>query len=208
MKPTVLIADDHQMFREGIRNLLAPHYEIVGEAGDGETLIGLAMEHLPDVIVSDLSMPGMSGLQVIRGLKEKGITAKVVLLTMHAEPEYAAEAMEAGASGFVLKSSASSVLLGAINEALTGGVYLPAHLARDIFEISTRSPAPPELTERHRDILRLLAQGLVAKEIGDQLSISPRTVEYHKYHLMEKLGLKTTAELIHYAVKKKIVDVS
>ncbi|MFT5041674.1 MAG: DNA-binding NarL/FixJ family response regulator [Verrucomicrobiales bacterium] len=211
IKPTLLIADDHRMFLEGLRGLLAPHYEIVGEAEDGEELIRQAQKLQPEVIVSDLSMPGLSGLKALRELKRVGVGSKVVIVTMHEEPEFAAEAIQGGAAGYVLKNAASSELLTAIDEALSGGVYITPRLAREAFEIAAGNGAgetgtAPELNERHRDILRLLAKGLVAKEIGARLNISPRTVEYHKYKLIEKLGVKTTAELVQFAVQQGLTE--
>ncbi len=206
MKPTVLLADDHQIFLDGLRGLLDPHYEVVGEANDGEALVRLALEKRPDLIVSDISMPGMSGLKALRELAGKGLRSRVIIVTMHTEPEFAAEAIDAGAAGYVLKNSATAELLTAMSEALGGGVYITPRLAREVLELSRSPVKGTELTERHRDILNLLAQGLVAKEIGDRLDISPRTVEYHKYQLMKKLGFKTTAELIQFAVKEHIVE--
>ncbi len=207
-KPAILIADDHHLFLEGIRGVLEGQFDIVGEADNGETLVELAQELKPDVIVSDLSMPGLSGLKALGELERLGVKAKTVIVTMHEEPEFAAEAIIKGAAGYVLKSAASSELVMAIEEAFSGGVYISPRLAREAFEIAAGGGAAREtnLSERHCDILRLLAQGLVAKEIGDRLNISPRTVEYHKYKLMEKLGVKTTAELVHFATKQGLVD--
>ena len=210
-KPTLLLADDHQMFLDGLRGLLQPHYEIVGEAENGEQLITQAKKLQPEVIVTDLSMPGLSGLKALREMKRSGVGSKIIIVTMHEEPEFAAEAIDGGAAGYVLKNAASAELLSAIDEALSGGVYIAPKLAREAFEIAAHGgtgsrAAGPELSQRHRDILRLLAKGLVAKEIGDRLNISSRTVEYHKYKLIEKLSVKTTAELVQFAVQEGLVD--
>ena len=212
-KPTVLIADDHQMFLDGLRGLLQDRYDIVGQANSGEELLGLAEEQQADVIVSDLSMPGLSGLNALKRLRSRGVTSKVIILTMHEEPEYAAEAINVGASGYVLKNEASNELISAVDQALAGGMHLPAAIMRDVLDIMSGrsdgvSATQEPLSERHEQILRYLAQGMVAKEIGDQLHISSRTVEYHKYKLMEKLGVKTTAELIQFAIKSGFLDQS
>ena len=212
-KPTLLLADDHQIFLDGLRTLLQPRFEIVGEVNDGRALLELAREKAADVTISDLSMPGISGLDLLDHFRHEGVDSKVIILTMHDEPEYAAEAIDKGASGYALKNSTSSELLHAVEEVLSGSIYLPQHFIRDVLDITTHRngqaghPSREErLSERHREILQLLAEGLLAKQIGDKLGISSRTVEYHKYKLMEKLGFKTTAELIRFAVQAGIAD--
>ncbi|NWK56966.1 response regulator transcription factor [Verrucomicrobiaceae bacterium N1E253] len=202
MKPTIIIADDHQIFLNGLHSLLDPHYTIVARATDGNELIDLALKHQPDLVVSDLSMPKTNGITAIRTLRNRQCRAKFILLTMHMEPEYASAAIKAGASAYILKHTAPEKLLTLLGEVLHGKVYIPSELTRDILEWSDQTNETNRITERQREIIQLLAQGLIAKEIGAQLNISPRTVEYHKYQAMKKLGLTKSAELIHFAAQK------
>jgi DNA-binding NarL/FixJ family response regulator len=211
-KPKVLLADDHKIVLDGLRALLGEEFELVGSAGDGRELLELARRTDPDVIVADISMPMLNGIEAARKLKEEGTRAKIVFLTMHPDPIYASRAIEAGASGYVLKHSASEELTAAIKEALRGGTFLSGALrspALDEFTDETRRhvKATIELTPRQREVLQLLAEGKSAKEIGAILELSPRTVETHKYRMMDDLGLKTSAQLVQYAVKHGLVDV-
>lgn len=208
-KPRVLLADDHKIVLEGLRGLLSAEFNLVGEAANGQQLLERARELTPDVIVADVSMPLLNGIDAVRKMREEGGTAKVVFLTMHPDVVYATRALDAGASGYVLKHSASDELVEAIRIALRGGTYLSPQVRNPaVTELmdETRRHAKDtiELTGRQREVLQLLAEGKSAKEIGALLGISPRTVETHKYKMMDDLGVKTSAELVQYALKNGI----
>ena len=175
--------------------------------GDGHLLIDAAKRLRPDVIVTDLSMPGLSGLDVLARLKTEGIDSKVIVLTMHNDASLATVAMRGGASGFLLKESAGEELLAAIRQALQGRVYLTPALTRDVMErmAGSAGAAEPQLTPRQRDVLRLIVKGQRMKEIAANLGLSTRTVETHKYEMMETLGLHSTAELVRYALDRRLV---
>ena len=206
----ILLADDHQIFLEGLKKLLEPNFELVGEAHDGEDLVRKATQLQPDLIIADISMPRMSGLVAWNRIKETDPTAKLILLTMHDDPEYAREALDSEVSGYVLKNSASIELLTAIEYALNNRVYVTPLIAGQLFESLSgpkvkRPRGKAALTPRQREVLQLLARGLVAKQIAEQLGVSRRTVEYHKYKMMEILGTQTTAELLQYSVKHGLI---
>jgi len=203
-KIKILLADDHRIVVEGLRSLLEPTYEILAIAENGYDMIDFAKELKPDVIVVDISMPLLNGIDAVRQIRSAGIQAKIIFLTMHSEAYYARRALDAGASGYVLKHSASTELLFAIRQALAGRHYVSPTIAAKIADTQVPDEvslnALDELTARQREVLQLLAEGHSAKEISAILSISSRTVEYHKYHLMELLGFRKTAELIQFAV--------
>ncbi len=202
----VLLADDHALLLEGLEKLLAPHYEIVGKVQDGHALVEAAKALQPDVIVADISMPDLSGMLAAQEIREAGLEAKVILLTMHDDADYAIEALQSGVDGYVVKHAASTELLTAIAEALQGRMYVTPGVAKEVFAAIAGDPKfKPALTPRQREILALLANGLSAKQIAARLDLSPRTVEHHKYRLMEALGLRSTAELIQYAVRQGLV---
>jgi len=206
---TVLVADDHTIVKEGIVSLLTAHdFDVVGAVGDGQQLLEAARELKPDVIVTDLTMPGMSGLDVLILLKAERITSRVVVLTMHNDGEKAAEALRAGASGFLLKESAGEELVSAIHQALQGRVYLTPAVTRAVMErmAAPVGPAAPALTPRQREVLRLIANGHRMKEVAAALQLSTRTVETHKYEMMQVLGVHSTAELVRYAIEHRLVD--
>ncbi|MHC4574018.1 MAG: response regulator [Planctomycetota bacterium] len=211
-KATVLLADDHRIVLEGLKSFLEDEFEIVGSAEDGRELME-KMQHLrPDVIVVDITMPSLNGIDAVRQIKKAGFETKVVFLTMHHDVMYAKEAFEAGASGFVLKHSAPSELLTAIHEALKGHTYISPMIAQELMrlykgETELKDDSLGALTLRQREVLQLLAEGKSAKEIAKILHISTRTVEFHKYSMMEQLGIKTSAELIHFAIKHGIVSI-
>lgn len=208
-RPTILLADDHLIVLEGLKTLLAREFELVGVVTDGAALVEQAGRLRPDVIVADISMPSLNGIDAIRRIRGAGVESKVVFLTMHADVTYVTRALDAGASAYVLKHSASDELVTAIREALQDGTYVSPAL---------RSPALQEqlnpyrrtqkhvieLTPRQREVLQLLAEGKSAKEIAAALGISSRTVETHKYKMMDDLGLKTSAQLVQYAIKHGI----
>jgi RNA polymerase sigma factor (sigma-70 family) len=208
----VLLADDHKIVTEGLRSLLEPEFELVGVVEDGRAMVAVTKGLNPDVIVADISMPLLNGIEAVRQLKKAGTRAKVILLTMHPDVTYAIRAFEAGASGFVLKHSASSELLTAIREVLKGRTYVTPMIAEELMQTykgasQRRQKAAPQLTPRQREVLQLVAEGLSAKEIASLLNISARTVEFHKYRMMEDLNLRTIAELIQYAIRAGIASV-
>src|SRR5262245_9754549 len=202
-RATVLLADDHAIVAEGLASLLKGEFSLVGTVASGAQLLEAAQRLRPDVIVTDLAMPGMTGLDALRRLKAAGVPAKVVVLTMHADAELAAEALRAGASGFVVKHAAGKELIAAIHTALRGRTYVTSNLAQDVLETlaEPRTNTTRRLTPRQRDVVRLVAEGRTMKEIAAVLGVSPRTVETHKYQAQEALGLKTTADLIRYGLQ-------
>jgi DNA-binding NarL/FixJ family response regulator len=211
-RPRVLLADDHCVVAEGLRGLLQPHFEVVRIVSDGRELLAAARALDPDVVVLDISMPSLNGIDAARQLRAAKSRAKVVFLTMHREVTYAARALEAGASGFVLKHSAASELVTAVQEALKGGTYVTPQVAGDLLGSLRRgTPAGAEalddLTPRQREVLQLVAEGRSAKEIAAALRISRRTAEFHKARLMETLGVRSTAELIQYAIRTGVTSV-
>ena len=202
-RTTVLIADDHAIVSEGLAALLTKRdFEVVGTVRDGHALIEAAKRLRPEVIVTDLSMPGLSGLDVLTRLKAEHVDSKVIVLTMHDNPDLATVAMRAGASGFLLKESAAGEVVMAIQQALQGRVYLTPALTRGVMErmAARGDPAEAQLTDRQRDVLRLIVKGQRMKEIAANLGLSVRTVEVHKYEMMKNLDLHSTAELVRYAL--------
>ncbi|MCU0578114.1 MAG: response regulator transcription factor [Desulfobacterota bacterium] len=211
-KPRILLADDHKIVLEGLKGLLEPEFELVGTVEDGRALVAQAAKLRPDVIVADISMPRLNGIDAVQQIKKTAPAIKVVFLTMHPDVTYAAGAFEAGASGFVLKHSASTELITALREALQGRTYVTPLIAGDLIRTYQRkgfptAPSSAELSSRQREVLQLLAEGKSAKEIGALLNISARTVEFHKYRIMELLHIKTSAELVQYAVKQGLISV-
>jgi DNA-binding NarL/FixJ family response regulator len=210
-RPRVLLADDHLLVAEALRSLLISEFELVGVVEDGRALVEAAGRLRPDVIVADVTMPHLNGIDALIQLRQGGDRVPVVFLTMHRDVTFARRALDAGASGFVLKHSAPAELLSAIHAALEGRTYLTPQLAGEVLEAMKQGPekaADPveSLTPRQREVLRFLAEGRSAKEIASSLSVSARTVEFHKYQMMETLGLHTSAELIHFAIKHGLVD--
>ena len=210
-RPRVLLADDHLLVAEALKSLLAPEFELIGVVEDGRALVAAAARLRPDVIVADVTMPHLNGIDALIQLRQGGDQVPVVFLTMHRDVTFARRALEAGASGFVLKHSAPAELVTAIRAALSGKTYLTPQLAGEVLEALKQAPdraADPiaSVTPRQREVLQLLAEGRSAKEIASSLSISARTVEFHKYQLMETLGLHTNAELIHFAIKHGLVE--
>ena len=210
-KPRVLIADDHRILAEGLRGLLEPEFEVVGVVADGRELVAAAQAQRPDVIVADVTMPSLNGIEAAMELRHLGVEAKVVFLTMHRDVAYARRALEAGAVGFVLKHSASSELVTAVREALRGQTYVTPKIAGELLqsycEGDSRSPdSAHRLTARQREVLQLLAEGRSPKEVAAALKISTRTVEVHKAHVLGALGLGTTAELVRYAIRNGLIS--
>jgi DNA-binding NarL/FixJ family response regulator len=208
----VLLADDHRLVAEGLKSLLSAEFDLVGVVEDGRALIEATKKLRPDVIVADITMPHLNGIDALAQLKKDNKHVRVVFLTMHTEVAYARRALEAGASGYVLKHSASAELLAAIRAALEDKVYVSPAIARDVLRVmntGANGAADPvaSLTSRQREILQLLAEGRSAKEIGAALDVSARTVEFHKYQMMEKLDLHTNTELVQFAIKNGIVSI-
>ena len=211
-RPRVLLADDHFLMAEGLKSLLGETFELVGVVRDGRALIEAARKLRPDVIVADITMPRLNGIDAMVQLKRDDKQVRVVFLTMHPEAAYARRALEAGASGYVLKHSAPAELFTAIRAALDGQTYVSPAVAGEVLQSMNREKDQAgdpvaALTPRQREILQLLVEGRSAKEIGATLSVSARTVEFHKYQMMEKLDLHTNAELVHFALKHGIAEI-
>jgi DNA-binding NarL/FixJ family response regulator len=209
-RPRVLLADDHKIVVEGLRSLLEPEFDLVGTAEDGRALVATAKKLQPDVIVADISMPLLNGIEAAEQLKRAALGAKIIFLTMHPDVTYAMRALEAGASGYLLKHSAPSELVAAIREVLKGRTYVTPMIATDLLKSlmgrSTHRDKVGRLTPRQREVLQLVAEGHSAKEIASILRISPRTVEFHKYRIMGDLGLRTNAELVQFAIKHGVAS--
>ena len=206
----ILIADDHNMVAELLKQLLANDFDVVGTFGDGRSLVSAAVELKPDVIVLDVAMPVLNGLDAGRQAKTMLPSVKLVYLTMNPDVQVAAEAFTLGASGYLLKTSASSELTVAVREALRGRTYLSKELSRETIDClrwqhNKLVDVNARLTNRQREVLQLLAEGKVMKEVAFILNMSQRTATYHKYKMMKTLGIKSSAELVRYAVRNHIV---
>jgi DNA-binding NarL/FixJ family response regulator len=206
MRPKVLLADDHAIIAEGLARLIADVADLVGQVNDGVRFVEETRRLRPDIVVADITMPGMSGLDAMRQLKAEGFEARFIFLTIHAEARLAAEAMRSGAAGYLLKQAAGNELFDAIQAVTSGRTYLTPLITGDVLRNLTAPPtADRELTPRQREVLRLLAQGKRMKEIAAELDISVRTVENHKAHLLQVLSLSSTADLVRFAIKQHIV---
>ena len=206
-RPTVLIADDHTILAEGLVSLLKDKFDVVATVADGDLLIEAAVRLRPDVIIADINMPTMNGLEALTRLKQRGVDSKFIILTMQSEAEIATRAMRAGASGFLVKHAAGEELVGAIQEVLHGRVYLTPAVTREVLDtLKRQATAEPtiELTPRQREVLSLIVEGRRMKEIGAILNLSTRTVETHKYEMMRVLGVQSTAELVRYALENGV----
>jgi len=203
LRPRVLVADDHPIMVEGLSRLLGEACEVVGVARSGAEVVESARRLRPDLVVSDVAMPGMSGIDAMRTLREEGALARFVFLSFHAEGRLVADAMRNGASGYLLKEAAGDELLHAIEVVMAEGTYVMPQVTEDVLRLlaAPATDAGPKLSPRKREVLRLIAQGKRMKEIAAELSISIRTVEDHKYQLMRALGVESTAELVRFAVK-------
>jgi DNA-binding NarL/FixJ family response regulator len=194
-RPTLLLADDHAIVTEGLRGLLEPDYEIVGTAADGAALVKAARALKPDVVIVDISMPKLNGIDAVREIRRARPKTRAIVLTMHADRTYVGEALEAGAAGFVVKHAASDEIRTALLTVLRGSTYVSPSVD------GGERPRTAKLTPRQRQVLQLVAEGYTVKRIARALALSPKTVEFHKYRIMRDLGVKTTAELIQYAVE-------
>jgi DNA-binding NarL/FixJ family response regulator len=210
-KPRLLLADDHTILVEGLKALLAPEFDVVATAGDGRAVLEAAKEYQPDIVLLDISMPGLNGIEAARRLKQSNPDSKLIILTMHGDLSFVRAAFEAGASGYVLKQSAATELVTALREVDTGRRYISSLILERLgTETLTflRRPAKlsGDLTSRQREVLQLLAEGRVRKEIAEILGVSVKTVEFHKQKITEKLGLHTDAELTAYAIRHGIAS--
>lgn len=208
---TVLLADDHAIVTEGLEGLLKPHFKLLGTVHDGRALVSATNQLRPDVVVTDISMPLLNGLEAVRQIKKQLPRTKIIVLTMHGEPEMAVEAFRAGASAYLLKISSGEELVRAIEEVSQGRAYLSPLITRDLLSIMIEARGGStgkgsRITPRQREVLQLIAEGRTMKEVASILNISPRTAETHKYDMMEILGVKTTAALIQYALRERLVS--
>lgn len=210
MRPRLLLADDHALLLEGIRLLLEPEFELAGSVEDGQTLLAAAEKLKPDVILIDISMPVLNGIDAARQLRRIVPSAKLIFLTMHGDADYVTEAFRAGASGYLLKRSAASELITAIREVLKGHHYVSPLVTRNALELlingaKAESKFADGLTPRQRQVLQLVAEGRTRKEIADMLNISVKTVEFHKATLSRELNLRTSADFTLYAIEHGII---
>ena len=202
----VLLADDHAIVLEGLRHILQQEFEIVGEVADGRSLVDTALTFRPEIIITAISLPLLNGIEAAREIRKVNRRAKIIFLTMHADASYAVEALDAGGSAYILKSAAVAEILLAIREVLNGRVYVSPSINQEVLRVQMertgrRDEAQTELTPRQREVLRLLAEGNSLKEVAAALKISVKTVEFHKYRIMNQLGIRTNAEMTKYAVK-------
>jgi DNA-binding NarL/FixJ family response regulator len=209
MKPRVVLADDHVVVAEGLGVLLAEETELLATAHDGATLLAALVRWQPDIVVTDLAMPGLSGLDVLRLAQAQGLQARFLFLTAHAEPQLGVEILRAGAAGYLLKHSAGEELLRAVRVIASGGTYVSPRQARQVLDamMTVDGPARPSLSSRQIEVMQLIVEGRRMKEIAADLGLSVRTVEDHKAQLMRTLEVKSTAELVRAAIRHGFVKV-
>lgn len=212
----ILLADDHNLFREALKTVLTADadIELIGEAGDAATVVSLAESLRPDIVLMDLGMSGMSSLEATRRIKQNNPATKILMVSMYDDDEYVTQSMEAGASGYVLKEAAVSELRQAVRSVARGGSYLSPRLVTrlvDTFRSGQTYTAGMitfrSLTAREREALKLLAEGKTVKDIATEWGLSVKTIEAHKFNLMRKLGIRNKAQLVHYAIQKKVIQV-
>ena len=205
---TILLADDHTVIWEGLRKMLEPEFEVIACVKDGHALVKTAVELTPDLILVDVGMPLLNGLDAARELKKRMPDLKVIFLTMNPDANLAREALKIGASGYLLKYSEGEELLKAVHEAFRGVCYVTPQIRQAMEDDSIPDPKslPKDLSDRQREVLQMLAEGRSLQEIGDILHLSRHTVRFHKRRIMKELGTKTDAELVQYAVKHSIVS--
>lgn len=212
-KPRVLLADDHTFVLEGFKKLLEDHCQLVGAVEDGRTLIETTLNLQPDLVILDISMPRLNGIEAAKKLKKQAPAVKLIFVTMHADMAYIDAAFRAGASGYLLKRSAATELMQAVQSVMNDKFYMTPLITKEVMTsflnpTQTRLATIDDLTTRQHEILQLVAEGLSAKEIADQLKISHRTVEFHKTKIMEQLNVHSTADLIKYAMAHGFVTAS
>jgi two-component system response regulator NreC len=214
-KVRVLIVDDHVIVRDGVRMILEaqPDIEVVGEASDGREALERARQLSPDVVLMDIAMPGMNGLEATAAIRQELPDVQVLVLTMHEDYEYFFEVLRAGASGYVLKGASSNDLVSAIRAVHQGGVYLHPAVAKNLVSDYVKRMEPGEdrarydgLSDRERQVLKLVAEGKTSQQIAEELFLSVNTVQTHRSHIMEKLGLHNRTDLIRYALRKGLVE--
>jgi DNA-binding NarL/FixJ family response regulator len=209
-RPTVLLADDHAIVAEGLRSVLETNYEVIGVVSNGQAVLAAVEKFKPDVIVLDVSMPLLNGIEAACRIHKTSQNVKIVFLSMHTDIAYVTEAFRAGASAYISKVSAPAEILTAVGYALQGKTYLSRSIDRAKLEAQLergqRSRQSPKLSPRQREVLQLVAEGRNTKEIAEILHVSPRTVEFHRYRIMETLGLHSTAELVQYAIKHRLIS--
>ncbi len=207
----ILLADDHVLLLDAFKSLLEPTFQVVGAVSNGRALMGAAEKLKPDVIVADINMPQLNGLDALEGLKKQNPAAKLIFLTVNEDLETASEAIRRGACGYILKNAATSELFKALQTVLAGRIYITPSVSTEptgVFVARAKSVTTTHaLTLRQREVLQLLAEGRSMKEAADALKVTARTIAFHKYAMMEQLGLKTTAELIRHASELGLVTV-
>lgn len=205
----VLIADDHTIFRQGLARLLGSveEFELTSQAADGREALRLMADTAPDVAILDVSMPGMSGLEVVREAVRRALPTRIILLTMHGEPDAVGNSLRSGAAGYVLKDNAFEDLVYAIKAVAAGGTFISPSIAAPLLK-SSEAPAPDDLplTRREREVLKLIASGLTNRQIAEKLFISVKTVETHRARILQALDLHNTADLVRYAIEKGLLD--
>jgi DNA-binding NarL/FixJ family response regulator len=210
MRPRIFLADDHSLLLEAFSNLLEPKYEVVGTATDGRKMLQMVTKLLPDVVLMDIAMPNLNGFDAGEKLKKKLPDVKLVFLTVNEDPDMVTEAFRIGANGYLLKSSAASELFQAIEAVLASKSYVSPQIAESMTDSFIKKPGGQkvhgDLTLRQREVLQLLAEGSTMKQVAAALNITPRTVAFHKYQIMEDLDIKTNSELIQYAMKHGLVS--
>jgi len=206
----VLLADDHAIVRDGLKALLSTQNDIgvAGEVQDSDAALEAIRKIRPDVAVLDIRMPGLTGIEVARKLNDEGIATGVVLLSMHKEEPFVQAALDAGVGGYVVKEDAARELIDAVRAVARGDVYLSPRIAGSVVQAVRRGPPPkvPHLTPRERDVVRLLAEGLTSKEIAGRLDLSPKTVDGHRAAIMDKLGIRSVAGIVKYAIRNHLTD--
>ena len=208
-RPRIILADDHTMVLEGFRKLLEPEVDVVGTASDGESLLKAASRMKPDVIILDIGMPLLSGMNAGRELKKSMPRTKLVVLTMNEDPDVAREALRQWASAYLLKKSAGSELIKAVREVLKNKSYVTPRIAQKLMDEFVRDPRPEhpkQLTPRQKEVLHLLAEGRTMRETAEVLHLTPRTVAFHEYRIMDEFGLKSTSDLVRFAIRERLVS--
>ena len=211
IRPRVLLADDHTIVAQGLSSILEPEYELVGIVEDGRELVAAYRKLRPDIVVTDISMPSLNGLEAARQIKQIDNRARIIFLTMHMDADFAAAAFQLGAAGYLLKHSAAEELKTALAEALRGRVYISPRIASTLLTSLAEGEEPEEptdgLTPRQREVLQLVAEGESNKRIASILGVSIKTVEHHKHNIRQKLRLESTADLTRYAIKRGLISV-